>query len=393
MKLFLQFLAATLLLIVPSFAAPSAPAPGPAPAVVQITNAKEQAALKRLEKADVELAEAKAALGTGEDPDLTAARDAAQDEYDAALTSAREVRDAGDGNSGELGLAIYDITSDGVDASAAGLANMVTKWTGMAKDWLINDGPGWGIRLLIFLLIVAVFKVLAGVGGKITGKALSSSKLKVTDLLRNFFVGIVQKLIFFAGLLIALGQLGVDTGPLLAGIGVVGFVVGFALQDTLSNFASGIMILLYRPYDVGHVITAGGETGKVSDMSLVSTTMLTPDNQKLIIPNSSIWGGVIRNVSAQTTRRVDLTIGVGYGDDLDLAGDVLMEVVCAHEKVLKDPAPAVKVTNLGESSVDFVVRPWVNAADYWDVYWDLTKAIKQRDLHLIEVPEKMALVK
>ena len=137
-------------------------------------------------------------------------------------------------------------------------------------------------------------------------------------------------------------------------------------------------------------------------MSLVSTTILTPDNQKLIIPNSSIWGGTIRNITAQSTRRVDMMIGVGYGDDLDKTQEVLMEVISAHELVLKDPAPVVKVTNLGESSVDFAVRPWSKTGDYWDVYWDLTKTIKQRldkegisipfpqrDLHLVEIPEEL----
>lgn len=410
MKTIFHIFAATMLLLVPAIAGPSSAASAVEPAAIQAADdaalsAGDQAALSALESAKTALDDAKTALGSGDDAELQAAVDAAQGTYDSALEAARKLRDAGDGNSGELGQGIFAVTGDaGADGSAEAMVGMVGNWTNQAKDWLIDEGPGMAIKLVIFLLIIFVFKILAGIGGKVTGKALSTSKLSVSDLLKKFFVGIVQKLIFFIGLMIALGQLGIDTGPLLAGIGVVGFVIGFALQDTLSNFASGIMILLYRPYDVGDVISAAGETGKVDDMSLVSTTMMTPDNQKLIVPNSAIWGGTIRNVTALDSRRVDLVIGVGYDDDLDKAQDILLEVTSAHDKVFKDPAPVVKVTNLGESSVDFVVRPWCKTGDYWDVYWDLTKTIKQRldkegisipypqrDLHLVNMPEGMKL--
>jgi len=402
MKQLLRSLAA-LLLVLPTLAATASSAvlpASPSPALAQVSDPAERAALTKLEEAKAALDAAREELGDGSDAEKQAAFDAAETEYDASLDAARELRDRGDGKGGELGLAIFGVTSEGADGSL----NLVAKWTEQATDWLVDEGPGWGLRILFFLLIIAAFKFLAGLGGKLTGKALQTSRLSVSDLLKKFFVGTVRKVIFFVGLIIALGQLGIDTGPLLAGIGVVGFVVGFALQDTLGNFASGIMILLYRPYDVGDVITAAGETGKVEDMSLVSSTMLTPDNQKLIIPNSAIWGGTIRNITAQDTRRVDLVIGVGYGDDLDKAQKVLLEVANAHEKVMKDPEVVVKVTNLGDSSVDFVVRPWCKTSDYWDVYWDLTKTIKQRldeegisipfpqrDLHLVEVPEKLAL--
>ncbi|MHC5025045.1 MAG: mechanosensitive ion channel family protein, partial [Planctomycetota bacterium] len=172
-----------------------------------------------------------------------------------------------------------------------------------------------------------------------------------------------------------------------AGIGVVGFVIGFALQDTLGNFASGIMILLYRPYDVGDVITTSAGTGKVSAMSLVSTTFHTPDNQKTIVPNSAIWGGTITNITAMPTRRVDMVVGVSYSDDLDKTAEVLTEIVTSHPKVHEDPAPVIRVSNLGDSSVDFVVRPWCNTADYWDVKFDLNKQIKQRlDTEGISIP-------
>jgi len=164
-------------------------------------------------------------------------------------------------------------------------------------------------------------------------------------------------------------------------------VLGFALQDSLSNFAAGAMILIYRPFDVGDVIEAAGIAGKVSRMSLVSTTILTFDNQTLIVPNNKIWGDVIRNVTAQTIRRVDLVFGIGYADDVEHAESVFRDVVAKHEKVLADPKPTVKLHALGESSVDFIVRPWCRKEDYWDVYWDLTREVKLRfDREGISIP-------
>jgi small conductance mechanosensitive channel len=273
------------------------------------------------------------------------------------------------------------------NVSAEVALGLIDKWINQAKDWLVKNGPGVLFKIFLFLLILFVFKVIAKILGRITKAAVASSKLKISALLRDFFVSIVAKTTFFVGLLIAISTIGIDIGPLLAGVGVLGFVIGFALQGTLSNFAAGIMILLYRPYDVGDAISAAGVTGKVDSMSLVSTTVLTPDNQQVIVPNNSIWGGVITNITANPTRRVDLTVGVGYDDNLDKAQQVLMDIVTSHPKVLDEPEPAVKVANLGESSVDFVVRPWSLTSDYWEVYWDLTKTIKQRlDEEGISIP-------
>jgi small conductance mechanosensitive channel len=176
-------------------------------------------------------------------------------------------------------------------------------------------------------------------------------------------------------------------GPVLAGLGIAGFIIGFALQETLANFAAGAMILIYRPFDVGDMIEAAGVTGKVSAMSMVSTTILTIDNQTLIIPNGKIWGDVIKNVTAQGDRRVDMVFGISYSDDIPHAEEVLMAILKEHEKVLKDPEPMVKLHTLGESSVDFIVRPWVKTTDYWDVYWDVTREVKMRfDSEGIAIP-------
>ena len=198
------------------------------------------------------------------------------------------------------------------------------------------------------------------------------------------------------GVLVALGQLGVQIGPLLAGLGIVGFVLGFALQDSLSNFAAGAMILVYEPFDEGDVIEAAGIKGTVSRMNLVSTTILTFDNQTLMVPNNKIWGDVIRNVTAQSIRRVDLVFGAGYCDDVEKVERVLHDILVSHGKVLTDPEPMVKLHKLNDYSVDFVVRPWCRKEDYWDVYWDLTREVRirferegitipfpQRDVHLI----------
>jgi small conductance mechanosensitive channel len=193
-------------------------------------------------------------------------------------------------------------------------------------------------------------------------------------------------------------MLEVNIGPLVAAIGATGLVVGFALQGTLSNFAAGLMILIYRPFDVEDYVEVADTSGSVDAMTLVSTTLRQPDNKIVIIPNNSIWGNVIVNYSGSATRRVDLVMGISYEDDIAKAQGVLEKVVSAHPKVLADPEMMVKVHELADSSVNFVVRPWVNTEDYWDVYWDLTRAIKeqfdeegisipypQRDVHVYNV--------
>lgn len=174
---------------------------------------------------------------------------------------------------------------------------------------------------------------------------------------------------------------------MLAGLGVAGFIVGFALQDTLGNFAAGAMILIYRPFDVDDIVEVPGAFGTVKKMNLVSTTITTLDNQTLVIPNSKIWGDVIKNVTAQNIRRVDLEFGIGYDDDIEHAERILTDIVLAHEKVLNDPKPNVKLHTLGDSSVNFIVRPWTETDDYWDVYWDIMREVKLRfDREGISIP-------
>jgi small conductance mechanosensitive channel len=267
------------------------------------------------------------------------------------------------------------------------ITNLLLGWGQTLWNVIIEDGPNLVFKILLFLVIVFGFRKLAGIVQAIVERALEKSHLKLSELLRRMIVSIVRNLIIVLGVLIALSQVGISLGPLLAGLGVVGFVVGFALQDSLSNFAAGMMILMYRPFDVGDLIEAGGVSGKVSHMSLVNTTILTLDNQTIVVPNNKIWGDVVRNVTAQTMRRIDMVFGVSYSDDIPKTEKVLQEILDAHEKVLDEPESIVRLHELADSSVNFIVRPWVKKDDYWDVYWDITRAVKMRfDEEGISIP-------
>ena len=200
-------------------------------------------------------------------------------------------------------------------------------------------------------------------------------------------VGTVQRVTVLVGLVVGVSMLGVNIGPLLAMIGAAGLVIGLALQGTLSNFASGILILMNRPYDVGHVINAGGVLGKVEAMNLVSTSILTFDNQLMLVPNNQIWNGVITNVTGKPTRRVDLTFGIGYSDDAEKAMRIIGEVIAAHPKVHADPAPVIRVHELADNSVNMIARPWAATSDYWEVHWDVIAGVKARfDEEGINIP-------
>jgi small conductance mechanosensitive channel len=295
----------------------------------------------------------------------------------------------------QLLTATGEITADVLDVGI--VAGLAAEWSRVAADVAANEGPGLLFRGLFILLILFVFWQLGKLMRMLTEKALGSSRVRISNLLRSMIQSTVHNIVFLIGLLLAISQLGISLGPLLAGLGIVGFIIGFALQGTLSNFASGVMILLYRPFDVGDVVEAGGVLGKVNHMSLVNTTFMTLDNQRLIVPNNLVWEGVITNITAQRVRRIDLIFGIAYGDDIEKVEKILTEIVAAHEAVLDSPEPVVKVHELAESSVNFVVRPWVKTDEYWNTYWDITKAVKlrfdeegisipfpQRDVHVIE---------
>ncbi|MGB3050011.1 MAG: mechanosensitive ion channel domain-containing protein [Polyangiales bacterium] len=266
-------------------------------------------------------------------------------------------------------------------------SGLVESWLADSADWFRSNGASLIFQVLAFVLVLFAFFIAARIGRGLMRRAIDRSKLDVSSLARDFFIKMTGRLILLFGFIIAIAQLGVEVAPLLAGLGIAGFIIGFALQDTLSNFASGMMILVYRPFDVGDVVEAGGVTGKVDKMNLVSTMVLTFDNQLLVVPNKQIWGGVIRNVTHQDTRRVDMTFGIGYSDDVPKAEKVLAEIVAGHGKVLKDPEPVIRLNQLGDSSVNFIVRPWAKTGDYWEVYWHVTREVKRRfDEEGISIP-------
>ena len=225
-----------------------------------------------------------------------------------------------------------------------------------------EGGLRWAVNLIKFVVIVVVFYLLSIVAGKAATRAFSKSK-HFSTLLRDFLVMSVRRLVLLIGQFVGLSALEINIGPVLAIVGAAGFVIAFALQNSLSNFASGLLMLMYRPFDIGDMIQVAGTLGKVESMSLLSTQLRTPDNQLVIVPNNSVWGDVIINVTGITERRVDLVFGIGYSDDIDKAQKILEEIVQGHELVLKEPEYKVKLHELADSSVNFICRPWVRPDD------------------------------
>jgi small conductance mechanosensitive channel len=285
----------------------------------------------------------------------------------------------------QLLLATGQITTDIFQVDV--FTDLFVGWSETLWAQVIEEGPGLVFNLILLAIIIYIFYKLAGLVRNVTERALEDARVELSQLLKRMVISIASNTVLVIGILIALSQVGISLGPLLAGMGLVGFIVGFALQDTLSNFAAGMLILVYRPFDVDDVIEAGGVSGKVSKMSLVNTTFLTFDNQTIIVPNSKIWGDVIKNVTAQNIRRIDLVFGIAYSDDIEKAEKVMAEVVAAHPAVLDDPETMIRLHELGDSSVNFIVRPWVNRDDYWETYWDLMRAMKMRfDEEGISIP-------
>ncbi|WP_370979548.1 mechanosensitive ion channel family protein [Agaribacterium sp. ZY112] len=273
-------------------------------------------------------------------------------------------------------LATGQVSSDILDAKVA--VGIVDRMLDSAWQSLASNAPVVFFKCLIVLVIIFVAYKLSRLVRKLMTKAMNSSRVPLSSLLQRMIISSAANLIVFMGLLIALSQVGVSLGPVLAGLGVAGFIIGFALQDSMSNFASGILILLYRPFDKGDVIEAGGVLGVVKKMSLVNTTIHSLDNQTFIIPNNTIWQGTIKNLTEQRIRRVDMVFGISYSDDIAKTEKILNEILEADERVLSEPEAFVRVHELGDSSVNFVVRPWVKTEDYWEVHWAVTRAVKMR---------------
>ncbi len=262
-------------------------------------------------------------------------------------------------------------------------------------DMIIPFLKEYSLKILAAIIIIIVGKWLAR---KITRLLMYPLRKKEADIsLVEFLENIIYYALFIAVLIAALGQLGINTTSLLTVVGAAGLAVGLALKDSLSNFASGIMLIFFKPFKSGDFIKAGDVTGTVQKISIFNTILHTPDNQKIFAPNSSIANNVITNVTANPIRRVDLVVGISYDDDIRKAKTALGDILTSDSRILEDPAPMIAVSELADSSVNLVVRPWVNSSDYWDVFFDLTEAIKieldaqgisipypQRDVHLFQ---------
>jgi small conductance mechanosensitive channel len=252
-------------------------------------------------------------------------------------------------------------------------------------DQLLVFVTKYGLSIIGAILILLLGRIAAGLGSRMVKRVLEKSK---TDPAIVSFVGsLTYILILIVAVLAALAKFGIQTASFVAILGAASFAIGFALQGSLANFAAGVLILIFRPFKVGDYITGAGEAGTVRDISLFTTILSTPDNVKVMVPNGKLFGDIIKNFSANETRRVDMVIGIGYGSDIQKAHDVVAGLLEEEPRVLSDPAPQIAVSELADSSVNLVVRPWVNNADYWPVKFDLTRKIKEAfDANGIEIP-------
>ena len=231
-----------------------------------------------------------------------------------------------------------------------------------------------GLNILIAILTFIIGRIIARKLAELTRTVML--KANVDETLRGFLRNIVYYALLAAVVVMALGQAGLNITSFLAVLGAAGLAVGLALKDSLSNFAAGVMLIMLNFFKKGDYVTVAGESGTVVAVKIFNTVLNTPDNRQIIIPNSSILSNSITNVSANDTRRVDLVVGIGYEDDLRKARTVLEKIIADEPRVLAEPAPTIAVSELADSSVNFVVRPWVKSSDYWSVYWDLTEKVK-----------------
>ncbi len=261
-----------------------------------------------------------------------------------------------------------------------------------AEAFAIDYGPNLLGAVLILIIGYFVAKIIAGAIRKLMLKA------HVEKTLVSFVRNLSYMLLMTFVVLAALGKLGVETTSFAAVLAAAGLAIGFALQGSLANFAAGVMIIVLKPFKVGDFIEGAGITGVVEGISVFATQLKTPDNKKIVVPNASLTSNPITNYSANETRRVDMVFGIGYDDDIKKAKDLLNKILTEHEKILDDPAPTVAVSELADSSVNFVVRPWVKTADYWEVLFDIHEQVKltfdaegisipfpQRDVHMHQV--------
>jgi len=257
----------------------------------------------------------------------------------------------------------------------------------------VNEGLGtiwsylqlYGLKVVGAILILIIGRIVAGAVRRSIGK-LGQARSWDPSLI-GFFASLAYFFVMAFTVVAVLGSFGVQTASIIAVLGAAGFAIGLALQGSLANFAAGVMLLMFRPFKVGDYVDAGGVAGSVKDIGIFSTVMATPDNVMITVPNGQIYGSVIKNYAGYDTRRIDMTVGIGYGDDMGKAMQVIGDVIKGDSRVLAEPAVQIAVAELGDSSVNLIARPWVKGADYWATRFDLTKAIKEAlDANGIEIP-------
>ena len=264
---------------------------------------------------------------------------------------------------------------------------------GKVLDTLTVWVTQYSVKLVAAILIIIIGRWISRRISRLLGRLLEKNNVDVT--LVRFAENLIYYALIVVVLIAAVGQLGINTTSFLTIVGAAGLAIGLALKDSLSNFAAGVMLTLFRPFRVGDFVEAGGVTGTVQGITIFNTVLNTPDNQKVIIPNGIITSDVITNVTANDTRRVDLVIGISYSDDIAKAKKIVSDLLQKEKRVLLDPAPVIAVSELADSCVNLVVRPWVKTGDYWTVRFDLTEEIKnsfdeagisipfpQQDVHL-----------
>lgn len=250
---------------------------------------------------------------------------------------------------------------------------------------LTEFATSYGLKIIGAIIILIVGRIIAGIARNVVRKVLG--RRKVDETVTSFIGTLIYTIVLLAVFLAVLGKFGIPTASFVAVLAAAGFAIGFALQGSLSNFASGVMIIAFRPYKMGDFVEAAGVAGVVREIHLFNTIIDTPDNIKVIVPNSKVAGDVIKNVTGNDTRRVDMVVGIGYDSPIGKSMEVAMDVMKQDDRVLDDPEPQVAVAELADSSVNLVVRPWVKTEDYWGVRFDITRKIKEAlDENGIEIP-------
>ena len=244
-------------------------------------------------------------------------------------------------------------------------------------EWLQTAGVAYGMRIVAALVILLAGAIAIRIAAKALERLLEKTRLGDKSLVAKFLVSAAVKAGWAFLVVIVLDKLGVDVGPIIAGLGVTGFVLGFAFQESLGSLAAGLMIAINKPFKVGDFVSVAGLDGSITALDMMAVTLATPDNRKITIPNKAAWGQPIINFSALEKRRVDISIGIAYGADISLAKKTALEALASGPGVLADPAPMAEVKSLDDSAIALTVRAWSKNADYWKVYFAGIQGVKE----------------